>query len=308
MIALVFSVAAGVSTYLTIHLLIRSQVTVIVPNLVGKEVVYALEVLTDLGLNTKVKQMAFHPGVPKHHIVSQYPVAGTEIKHGRDVRLIISRGPRNVIVPNLSGLNLAQANIILDQNGLKQGEISRVYHNKVAHEAIVTQHPQPGGFAIRGDGIRLLVSSGKRPETIKMIALTGMGLNQAMNRIEQNGLRVGAIIIKEMANQAGETVLAQTPEAGYPIARGSSVDLAINRPERKTVADRHRRSALFRYRAPQGFLRQHVRIMISQQSTAFNMFDGYLKPGKEIWLSIPRHSAATLFIYVDGELINTEHY
>lgn len=308
MVAVVFSAAAGVSTYLTIHLLIRSQDKVIVPSLVGKEVVYALEVLTDLGLNTKVKQVTFNPAVPKHHIVSQHPAPGSEIKHGRDVRLVISRGPLKVIIPNLAGLNLAQANIILGQNGLRQGKISRVHHNDVANETIVTQYPQPGGYAIRGDNMDLLVSSGKRSDIIQMMALAGMGLNQAINKIEKNGLRVGAIRLKEITNQPVDMVLGHSPEAGYPIEQGSPVDLSINRPAQKTDNARHQKSALFRYRAPQGFLKQHVRIKISQQSTAFDMYDNYLKPGREIWLSIPRHTAATLFIYVDGELIQTEHY
>ena len=40
---LVFMLAAGVGTYMTVHLLIRGENKVVVPMLVGKQVVYALE-------------------------------------------------------------------------------------------------------------------------------------------------------------------------------------------------------------------------------------------------------------------------
>jgi len=49
-----FLLVAGASAYLTLTYIIKSEDTVIVPDLVGKDVVSALELLTDLQLNTKV--------------------------------------------------------------------------------------------------------------------------------------------------------------------------------------------------------------------------------------------------------------
>ena len=47
-LGLVFLVVAGISAYLTLTLIIKSEDTVIVPDLEGKDVVYALELLTEL--------------------------------------------------------------------------------------------------------------------------------------------------------------------------------------------------------------------------------------------------------------------
>ena len=49
-----FLLVAGASAYLTLTFIMKSEDTVIVPDLVGKDVVSALELLTDLQLNTKV--------------------------------------------------------------------------------------------------------------------------------------------------------------------------------------------------------------------------------------------------------------
>jgi beta-lactam-binding protein with PASTA domain len=51
----VFILVVGASAYLTLTLIIKSEDTVVVPDLVGKDVVYSLGLLTDLGLNTKVE-------------------------------------------------------------------------------------------------------------------------------------------------------------------------------------------------------------------------------------------------------------
>ena len=49
----------GISAYLTLVLIVKSEETVVVPDLVGREVVYALEVLSDLELNIRVKDSEY---------------------------------------------------------------------------------------------------------------------------------------------------------------------------------------------------------------------------------------------------------
>ena len=92
-LCLVFLLAAAASAYFTLTYIIKSEDTVIVPDLVGKDVVSALELLTDLHLNTKVSGSEYSPQFPKNHVVFQEPDAGSEIKKDRDVRIIISKGP-----------------------------------------------------------------------------------------------------------------------------------------------------------------------------------------------------------------------
>ena len=139
----VFMLAAGLGTYVTVHLLIRSGATVVVPDLIGKDVVYALEVLSDLGLNTKVKGSKFNPDIAKNHIIGQAPEPGSEIKKGRDVRLMISKGARTVIMPNLIGMRLPMASILITENDLNIGNKSYTYHES-DKDRILSQYPPSG--------------------------------------------------------------------------------------------------------------------------------------------------------------------
>jgi serine/threonine-protein kinase len=304
---LVFAAAAGISTYLTIHLLIQSEDIVIVPELEGKEIVYALELLSDLELNTKIKGSEFSNSIPKHHIISQYPEAGSEIKKGRDIRLVISKGARSVVLPNLSGLSAGQARILLEENGLRQGQLSYVHHNQRAKEEVLAQFPAPGFTGLRGDAVDILVSSGPESAQIRMVDLRGMDLSRAIATIEKHSLVLGAIKNVQKFGVANDVVIDHTPESGYPAATGSRVDLAVNRTHEGRRSGSGQ-AALFRYRADPGFLRQAVRVRLNRQTDAVTIFDSFIKPGEEIWLLVPLDEPCMLLLYIDDELIKTKNY
>ena len=113
-----FLSAAGISAYLSLTFVIKSEDKVVVPELGGKDLVYSLEILTDLGLNIKVKGSEYSSTVPKNHIIFQDPEPGATIKKDRDVRIVISKGTKTVVMPKLNTLSLQQAKIIIEENDL----------------------------------------------------------------------------------------------------------------------------------------------------------------------------------------------
>ncbi len=304
----IFMVAAGLGTYFTVHLLIRSQDSAIVPDLLGKDVVYALELLTDLGLNTKVKGSQYSPTIPKHHIIAQAPDPGTEIKQGRDVRLVISKGPQAVVYPNLIGMDVPLATIALEENDLRRGNLSYTYHRQRPREEILAQVPRPGTIGLRESKVDLLVSAGPRPQWIRMVDLKGQGLEYAIETIEKYHLAVGNITQVNESDLPDNLVLEHSPPHGYPVTPGSSIDLTINRHARIFNASLRQDGTIFRYRAPQGFLRQQVRVRIIRPDGAFNIFDGFVRPGEEIWLLVLRDMPTALFLYLENELTLTKNY
>lgn len=305
---LLFMLMAGAGTYITVHLLIRGGNKVVVPELNAKHVVHALEVLTDLGLNAKVRELRFSSDVPKHHIIAQYPEAGTELKLGRDVGLIISRGARTVIYPNLAGIDLPQAQILLEQNSLRQGFVSYVHHPDRPKQEVVTQSPPAGFKGLHGDAIDLLVSAGPKPVSIGMPDVRGLSLNQAITIIERDRLVLGAVATVIDPDTADDTITGQAPGAGHRVDFGTPVDLTITRRTIQRAGHRVEDAHLFRYRVAQGFLRQKVRVRINRPSASFDLFNSFVKPGTEIWLLVPRDVSSTLFLYLDGVLAKTEHY
>ncbi len=310
-LAFAFVLVAGISAYFTLTLIIKSEDTVIVPNLEGKDVVYALELLTELELNTKVKGSEYTSDIPKNHVVFQEPQPGSEIKKGRDVKIIISKGPKTVSMPNLIALSVQQAHIILEENDMCQGELSRTYNTEVEKDRIIAQVPFAGTVIARGACIDLLVSKGARPSAFKMPDLAGLTLEDALQSIEKVNLTIGELKSAYQKRKPRNIIVEQEPVSGQRVIIGSPVNLLINRePQKERSGQLYGQSAgsLFRYRLDNGFLNRRIRVSLNRAGFTNDLFDDFVKAGEEIWLLIPRDKEATLFLYENDRLIQTHTY
>jgi serine/threonine-protein kinase len=310
-LACLFIAAAGVSAYLTLTLIIKSEDTVVVPDLVGKDVVYALEFLTELELNTKVKGSEYSENIPKNNVTFQDPTPGTEIKKGRDVRIIISKGPRRIAMPNLMSLSIHQARLILEENGVCRGELSRTFSQSMDKDHVIAQVPPAGSMINRGTCANLLISIGSRPGAYKMPDLDGLALDEAMLSIEKANLIIGEIKSAFIKNRPKNVVVNQDPLPGYRVIAGNPVHLVINRKaSKKGRPGRYSQKggSLFRYRLDNGFLRRRIRVKLNSAGITNDLFDEFVKPGEEIWLLIPRDEAATVFLFENDSLVKTETY
>lgn len=310
-LVLIFITAAGISAYLTLTLIIKSEDTVIVPDLVGKDVVYTLEFLTDLELNTKVKGSEYSNDIPKNHVTFQDPAPGAEIKKGRDVRIIISKGPLRIAMPNLVSLSSQRARLILEENGVCMGELSQTYSHRLSKDNIIAQVPPAGAMITRGECAHLLVGLGIRPKAFKMPNLSGLALDEAMISIENAGLSIGEIKSTHRKNKPRNTIVSQKPLHGYRIIEGGTVNLVINKRTKKIgepAVYRQKFGSLFRHRLENGFLRRRIRIKLNSAGITSDLFDEFVKPGTEVWVLIPLDDDATVFLYENNQLIKTETF
>ena len=302
-----FMAMAGIGAYLALTLIIKGEDAVIVPELVGKDVLYSLEVLSDLGLNTRVKATAYHDQVPKNHVIDQDPEAGSAIKRGRDVKIRVSRGPETIIMPNLAGLSLQQSQILLRENGLCQGAVAGMTSSWNPVDQVMAQYPSPGVTVSRKSCADLLVSRGPAAPAHAMVDLTGFTLESAIRRLEQLQLTPGRIRIVHQPGLPPETIVDQAPPAGYRVAQADRVDLTVNRNPGRSAAGtgRGRQVELMRYSLENGFLNKRVEVKLNQAQMSIRLFDDFLRPGQEIWLLVPKSGNPTVLIYVDGQLVES---
>lgn len=308
LLILIFMSMAGIGAYVALTLIIKGEESVVVPQLTGKDVLYGLEILSDLGLNTRVKGRAYHDQVPKNHVIDQDPDAGTTIKRGRDVKIRVSSGPETVVMPNLTGLSLQQSRILLTQNGLCRGALATVSSSRNTMGQVMAQVPLPGATVSRQTCTDLLVSQGPSSLAFPMTDLTGLPLETAIRRLEQLQLTVGSIRMVHMAGEAPETIVEQRPLSGYRMTRGTRVDLSVNRT--RTYSDSADRPIaggveLYRFSIENGFLNKRVQVKLNTGQVSLSLFDEFVAPGQEIWLLIPKNGNPTVLVYVDGQLVET---
>jgi eukaryotic-like serine/threonine-protein kinase len=307
--ALLFFLSAGISAYMALTYIIKSGDTVIVPDLTGKDLVYSLEILTDLGLNTKVSGSEYNEIIPKNHIIFQDPEPGSEIKKDRDVRIAISKGPQTIVMPNLEGLSIQQARIIAEENGLCQGKLSVAYSKTFIKDIVMAQAPLPGKIVTRETCIDILLSNGIQPVQYMMPDLTGTTLDETIRLLESLNLTIGDIQSTFDISKPKNRIVSQNPLPGYQVVENSIVNLVMNRePGSKShnLINETGGVQLFQFKLEIGLMRKHIQIDVNCFGVTVDLVDQYAKPGEEIWTLIPRNLDATLFLYQDNELIKTE--
>jgi len=306
---ILFVLILTISAYLTLTLIIKSEDKVVVPDLIGKDVVLILEMLSDIGLNTKIKGSEYSNSIPKNHVIFQEPEPGSEIKKRRDVRIIISKGTKKILMPNLKGLSIQQARLIIEENGLRLNKLSNTYSENRKKNEIISQFPSPGIIIKREAFVNLLVSTGIRPNAYKMPDIKGQSLEEAISLIESFNLLPEKIKFLFIEGKAENTIIDQIPLSGHKVIEGTYVNITINR---KTGNKSHEylRSTegitLFKYRLENGFLKKHIRLRLNIFGVSTDIFDSFMEPGKEIWTLIPGNKEATILLYEDGRLIKTE--
>jgi len=307
----VFFAIAGASAYLTLTLIIESEETVVVPDLEGKNAITVLQLLSDLGLNTKVKESRFDADIPVHHVIFQEPAPGTPIKKGRDVKVVLSKGTQTFNAPNLTGISLQQAAVILSNNGLQQGVITRTFSPSAKLDMVMAQTPDSGVPVTRNDKINLLVSRGARPEQYRMPDLKGLGLDEALEILDKAGLTLGEIDAVHRSDREPNILIEQRPLSGYYVQADQAVNLTVNRWSRQNSAPQDSAAdteILFRYRIPPGVLKQHIRVELKTFGTSSTLYDQLMEPGREIWVMVPKYTDAVVFLYQNKKLVKTEVY
>jgi len=308
---LFFILIAGASGYLTLRLIVKSEKVVIVPNLVGKSVVEALETLTGLGLNTKILDSEFSSVQPRDHVLFQEPDAGAEIKVSRDVRIIVSKGQKGIAVPELRDLPYREAAVLLENHSLCVGEKSYAYHGTWLKDRIIAHTPGKGAEVVQGECVSLLISKGKRLEAILMPDLRGLSPDDAITEIDLHSLVLGGITSRYQEDQRADVMLDQRPYPGHRVVEGMAVHLVRNRADSRNDSYGPEPSEpyrLLRYRSDSGFINRRIRIQLMAFGLEIDLYDSFVRPGEEMWWIIPGKPTAKVTFHIDGDQMMESFY
>jgi len=133
--------------------------TVIVPTLIGKSVRDAKFSLERLGLNLgKIDSLT--SSSPTDMIFDQQYASGTTLKKGDyvGVSLSIGNSAGGIVVPNLIGKSLTEAEKILTDSTLKVGKINYQPSVSLLPNTVLDQYPSTGIRVISGSTIDLFVT------------------------------------------------------------------------------------------------------------------------------------------------------
>ncbi len=224
-------VGVGIASAFAVVALLLRQDEVRVPDLTGQDIVSVIETVRQQGLGLKVDTRAPHATLPRDTVISQIPAPGSGIKKGRQVRVVVSQGPSELLAPKLVGENFRKADILIRQAGYVSGNLSRIASDSVEQDVVIAQNPQAGSPIATGGTIDILVSSGKKKSLLIMPKLIGRRPDEARKIVDR--LQLQYRVIRRSAGGAGtagsEQVIGQRPGAGNPVPADATVDIIVGK-------------------------------------------------------------------------------
>ncbi|WP_018342998.1 PASTA domain-containing protein [Cytophaga aurantiaca] len=201
-----------------------------VPKLEGLTIEQTKKILHDKGLRYEISDSTFKPGIKAFTVLTQHPLAGSEVKENRRIYLSISSlNPPSIKMPDLLDNSQRGAEMQLKSLGLVVGHISTTPNpnNFVLGQSYNGSPIKAGSPIPKGSKIDLLVGSGRGDTEVDVPNLVGMSLDEAKAMIKSMGLVEGLMIIDPSSKEAENTVTKQKPayQTGQKLRSGDMIDL-----------------------------------------------------------------------------------
>jgi eukaryotic-like serine/threonine-protein kinase len=208
-----------------------STVTLEVSGGPGEVLVPAVEHLTEVQAVRELHQAGlevttdpeFSDTVKKGMAIRTFPPEGTEVTRGTRVRLLVSQGPEQVTVPDVTGLTRDSA-----EGRLRDERLEVAVEEQESDEPegdVISQSPAGGTRVSRGDTVTIVVSTG-RPQ-VSVPDVVGMTEERASARLGSAGLTVSRQERTVTDPTQDGVVVEQRPGAGTEVDEGEQVVIVI---------------------------------------------------------------------------------
>ena len=221
-----------VSAYTSFNLFVRSGVTR-TPDLtgLGSEDSRALLAAQGLGWTEEEGGGRYSESVPLGNVVQQFPRAGSLVKRGSEVEVVLSLGPERLTVPDLKGHALQAAQVALAASGLLLGRTVAVYGREAGPGTVVEQHPAPGAPVAPETPVDLLVALAAAGQTYLMPDLVYRQYEEVRRFFVLRGMAMGNVRFEPYEGVAAGVILRQFPLPGHPLSRRDAVSLVVASPD-----------------------------------------------------------------------------
>jgi len=234
---------------------VRGAEQCMVPEVRGRELTEALLELQVKELYPRIQLRYSQSSHDKGLILEQEPAAGTIVKAGRRVRLVVSQGVMISKVENYIGRSLDDVKIDLQTLHAAAGGLPLLSlrepvmydYSAEAPGVILNQKPEPGTDISGPLSLEFVVSRGPENTVVTVPQLTGLDLPQALELISRLGINFEFSLRERRGNERGEIVVFQDPPANSFMLIDAAVSLVMTTPAR---IDDGEVFNLFRYSVP----------------------------------------------------------
>lgn len=194
----------------------------VLPTLVGQPVDDVLAALARLPVQ-KTQEQAYDEEVPAGTVLRFEPAAGSELRRGDLVTVVVSIGPAPVAVPDVVGMAAEEATTALSDGGLIPAAVEE-FSDDVALGVVIRQDPRPNvGEIDRGTEVTIVVSKGV--DLVEVPNVVGLPRADAEAQLSAAGFEVTSTCF--LCGDGG-VVNIQDPPVGTMLKRGSTVSILLS--------------------------------------------------------------------------------
>jgi serine/threonine-protein kinase len=199
----------------------KGQERYAVPQLGGQPFTEVAGLLTGSHLTLGDVTRAWSETVPRGVVIAASPSAGTQLRKGTAVDVKVSKGPRPIRIPDLTGHPAAQAEKRLQALGFTV-HVTEEHSDTVPEGRVVSQDPS-NGIGHKDDTIELVRSQG--PVLVEVPDLQTKSVSEATTELQALGLKIAVHRTKLYVFL--DRVVRQDPAAGTAIPKGSTVTVSV---------------------------------------------------------------------------------
>jgi eukaryotic-like serine/threonine-protein kinase len=195
-----------------------------VPRLIGLTYDEAVDRLNDVGLEPR--RVDVFSQKPSDEVINQSPREGERVDEGTQVEVRVSKGVRQVTVPDVLGQSESSATDELDAAGF-DAAVTEAPSESTPEGLVSDQDPGPGGQADEGSTVTITISTG--PELVSVPDVVGDFREDAKTQIKAAGLRHSVVFQDVTDPDEGDVVLDQNPGGGTQAEPRSFVTILVGR-------------------------------------------------------------------------------
>jgi beta-lactam-binding protein with PASTA domain len=211
-LALAVSLAVAMILILFIFLRIYTHhgKSIAVPDFSDLPITEAEEIIEERKLRYEIFDSVFIADREKGVVVDQHPLAGKLVKKNRKIYFTINaNAPEKILMPDLEGITLREAQTKIEIAGLILGELSYRYDigkNVVLEQLYNGERILKNDTIAKGSTIDLILGKGLANETSMVPDLLGLTVDEAKNKAA-NAFFTISVAIPDMSIEEGDTTL-----------------------------------------------------------------------------------------------------
>jgi eukaryotic-like serine/threonine-protein kinase len=195
-----------------------------VPSLVGGTYEEAVDALNELALEPQ--RVEVFSQKPVGQVTGQDPEAGEIVDEGSQVEVRVSKGVRQIAVPDVLGQSESSATGELQAAGFEVS-VTEAPSDTVSEGLVSAQSPSAGTEAAKGSTVTITISTG--PELTTVPDVIGEDTATARAMIRDAGLRPSTVFQEVTDPSQDGIVVDQDPSGGTEVEPGSTVTILVGR-------------------------------------------------------------------------------